>query len=239
MKGGKPSVSGCQPEAVASTGARLAPRLLPRSLDPRALAFAAYGKAGEQACFRYRGFAADPVEAIQAARRAEALIVSRIGAVTGPRAQVEVHFDTELSSPPPTLAIGRGEDDWPYEADWLGAPLPVLPHLAATGISRSKQTEARGLIGIGARLRADAEIKDRQRLGQTLRYGQSVGWWPSADIPRLNVRFGVWADGDPSPVVLSDDTALAVLATLLKVASMRSREARVSTLLPRKLRSAA
>lgn len=229
------------PAVTTEAAAVPAPLRLPATiaLDARPPAFVAFGTTDDAQCVRHRGFASDPVAAQRAMRRAEALARVRIGAPLDAGSRIEIRFDAGLVPEQPRLAIGAGDEAWPYWLDWIGPPLPVLGQPVTAGVPvRPKLTGNRGLIRIGALLRADPEIAARQRAGETLRYGQSIGWWPSAAAPRLQVSFGVWSDDALWPVVPGDDTVMAVLATLLAMASLRGRQSRQTTLLPRRLRRA-
>jgi hypothetical protein len=198
-----------------------------------ALGFAAYGAENGRPRLFYRGFAANPVTAMTAARHAEATALSAFGIDASAGCQFNLHFDEAPPAQPPLVTLISGEGEWPYELALVGQPLPVR---AAAGQCsawrRSAQTPAIVDRRIDAILRADGALARLDRSGTPITYRQSVGWWPGAELPRLHARFGLWTP-DNEPVVVAGVTAHAVLETLLRSAALGQRNASVLQVMPR------
>lgn len=198
-----------------------------------ALGFAAYGAQHGLPRVFYRGFAADPVAAMAAARHAEATVLHAFGLDDPAECQFNLEFDEVAPSLPPLVTLTSDDGEWPYELALVGPPLPVLGKTGSGQVSRrSAQAPARVERRIRKVLCEDEALHRLTATGTPITYRQSVGWWPGVELPRLHARFGLWTPDD-EPVVVADATALAVLETLLRSAAFGTVSASVSHVMPR------
>jgi hypothetical protein len=209
------------------------PRLGPSGPLSAALGFAAYGAENARPRLFYRGFAANPITAMTAARHAEATARSAFGINASAGCQLDLHFDGVPLAQPPRITLISGEGEWPYELALVGQPLPVQ---AAAGQQSAwrRAAQAPSLVErrINTILRADGALARLSRAGTPVTYRQSVSWWPGVELPRLHARFGLWTP-DNEPVVVAGVTAHAVLETLLRSAALGQQNPSVLQVMPR------